>query len=699
MKKLIFRVVLVLVVLGLAYGGYRLLQQLPQRQQQVPTAKVRQGDVVIRTFARGELRAVRSAMLIAPNLFGTVQITRLAALGAFAKEKDLVAEFDDAEVRSRLEERQLEIDQLDEQLKKSQADLAIRNNSDQVELLRTRYSVRRAELEVKRAELKSEIDRRKDQLTLTEARQRLKQLESDIKSRLQQAEAELAVLRERRNRAVLELEREKTRLRQVKLLAPMSGLVAIRQSRPMGGMFFSGMQLPDYREGDQVYPGTPVADVLDLSELEVAAKVGELDRANLEEGQVVLMRLDAVPGKVFHGKIKSLSGTASANVWSGDPAKKFDVIFSVDMKELLTGLGAKPEQIKRVLETAEQNRKRPSSPSMMASSMFGMGGPPGGAMMIMQQGGAPGGMPGGMPGGAAGGGMMTMRMGAGGEGSEGGQRRAEGGGEGGQAGEGRRAGGMMRFGGNLSEEDQKKLREVMEKELAGRSMRDLSQEERQKIFAKIQEVVKLPAGAGRPGGTPGQPGAAGEGPRAASGESRVGLRPATEGERQGRRGSGEGGREGRGGQPGEGGEQPQMTRAFGFGGPQQFTEKDLEDAKLPPPPEEESQLEVLLRPGLLADVEIIVEKIPSAIHVPAQAVFEKDGKPVVYVMKEDTFELRQVRPLKRSESTMVIAEGLQAGEVVALSDPTARKSDKKQEQKPAGGGPSIPAGGGSRGGR
>ena len=51
--------------------------------------------------------------------------------------------------------------------------------------------------------------------------------------------------------------------------------------------------------------------------------------------------------------------------------------------------------------------------------------------------------------------------------------------------------------------------------------------------------------------------------------------------------------------------------------------------------EEDSQLDVLLRPGLLADVEIIVEKIPNAIHVPAQAVFEKDGKQIVYVRKTD----------------------------------------------------------------
>jgi hypothetical protein len=56
------------------------------------------------SYARGELRAVRSYALTAPNLFGTVQVTRLAPLGAFAREKDLIVEFDDSELLSRVEE-------------------------------------------------------------------------------------------------------------------------------------------------------------------------------------------------------------------------------------------------------------------------------------------------------------------------------------------------------------------------------------------------------------------------------------------------------------------------------------------------------------------------------------------------------------------------------------------------------------------
>jgi len=106
-------------------------------------------------------------------------------------------------------------------------------------------------------------------------------------------------------------------------------------------------------------------------------------------------------------------------------------------------------------------------------------------------------------------------------------------------------------------------------------------------------------------------------------------------------------------------------------------------------------LEVLLRPGLLADVEIIVEKIPNAIHIPAQAVFDKNGTPIEYVQKARRFEERPIQIAKRSESTMVIAGGLQPGDVVALADPNAKKGDKKAAEKKGGAGvPAVPAGGG-----
>ncbi|MCP5119348.1 MAG: HlyD family efflux transporter periplasmic adaptor subunit [bacterium] len=658
-KSILLRLILVVAVLAAGWYSYRFVAQLQQSQREVATTTVRRGDVVVRTYSRGELRAVRQMTLTAPNLFGTVQVTRLAPLGAYARENDLIVEFDDAEVQSRLEEKELELEQIEERIKKSEADLAIRNNQDDVELLRARYAVRRAGLEVQRNELLSKIEARKNELNAEEADRRLEKLKSDILSRRKQAEAELAVLREEKRKAELEQQREKDRLGRVKLLAPMTGLVAIRQQRT--SFFFAGTQMPDIREGDELRPGIPVADILDLSELEVVARVGELDRANLTEGQEVVIRLDALADTEVRGKIKSLSGTASADVYSNDPAKKFDVTFEVDMRELLTALGAKPEQIERMIVQAEQNRKRGvgssggggfgSAAAMMAmmggGGRGGAGGGGGGFAGGGGAGGFPGGGAGGFPGGSAAGG-------AGGGG--GGQRGAGAGGGGRRGGAGGGTDFVKRMLQRLPEDQRKKAQETIDKELDGKKMEDLSQSARRSLMQKIRGLM---------GGGQG-------------------------GQRAGRQGGGQGA-------PGGAAERERQAAA-------QREQQRIANAKLPPPPEEDSQLDVLLRPGLLADVEIIVEKIPDAVNIPVHAVFEKENKPMVYVKVGNRFEERMIKPLKQSESTMVIAEGLSEGEIVALADPNAKPGEKRRAQPSGSVGGGSPmggfggGGGGARGG-
>ena len=592
MKKVIFRVVVVAAVLLAGWLGYGFVKKMPDKKREVAVTKVRQGDVVIRAFTRGELRAVRSETLVAPNLNATVQVTRLAPLGAFAREKDLIVEFDDSEVLSRMEETELGLQSTDENIKQREAELAIRNNQDQVDLLKYRYAVRRAELQVQRNPLLGAIDAKKNVLALEEAKQRLAQFEGDIQGRREQAEAQLALLRQQRQRNAIELARDQQRLRQTKLLASMSGIVSIRQN-VFGGARQFGAQAPDIREGDQVQPGMPIADILDLSEMELVAKVGELDRANLVEGQEAIIRLDALAGKPVRGRIKSLSSTASANVMAGDPSKKFDVLFSIDMEELLRAVGATPQQIREIMATAERNRNRAPTRSAI----------PSGAMEAL---------------------FNAIAAGAGG------------------------GNGMPAFGGPMP--------------------------------AFGMQMPGAPGGAQAGASGRRRGGAEGDTPAAQAG--RTGGSP--QGERGGRGGQGGEGFPGRGGR-GEGG----FGGFGGFGGRGGPSDEDLKNAKLPAPPDEESGLQILLRPGLLADVEIIVEKIPNAIHVPAQAVFDKDGRPVVYVQTaEGKFQERPVKILKRSESTMVISEGLQPGELIALSDPTGGAGGKKKQEKKAGGGAS-----------
>src|ERR1035438_8491110 len=53
-----------------------------------------------------------------------------------------------------------------------------------------------------------------------------------------------------------------------------------------------------------------------------------------------------------------------------------------------------------------------------------------------------------------------------------------------------------------------------------------------------------------------------------------------------------------------------LRRVSNVGG---YTDEDRKNARLPLPPEQDSQVQLMLRPGLLADVEIQVEKLPDVI--------------------------------------------------------------------------------------
>jgi len=640
-KKAIIRTTGLAVLVAGGWYGYRWYQSLPQRIESIPTAKVQRGEVVIRAYSRGELHAVRAITLLAPNLNGTVQVTDLAPLGSLAKEKDLIVEYDDSERQAALEEAQLSVQSVDEQIKQATADLAIQQSKDKVELLKTRYDVRRAELEVKRNDIIDAIDAKKNLLQLEESKRALQQLDADIQARQEQADSKLAVLRQNRQRNLLEVQRELRRLADTRTLATITGLVSIKQNR--AGYINFGQQLPEIREGDTLQPGMPVADLLDLSELEVWAKIGELDRANLREDQEALLQLDAIPDKRFHGKIKTMSGSATSDVFSGDPSKKFDVIFSVDMRELLTALGMKPADIDRIMATAAENAKK--NVVNTARTFFAdlQGAQPGQDQQQSQGAGRRGGQ--GAPG--------QGGRGQGGAGSSLPGRGDSPAGAGGQSGPG--GGGRGAFA-NLSDEDRQKMRDLRQK------LQAATGEERDKLQKEMQafmEKLGLP-GRGGFGGGRGEGGSGGQGgPGGGRGDNA----------------GGPGGFGGRGGGGGFGG--------FGFGGrgvqgSQPYSEEERKNAKLPLPPEQDSQVQALLRPGLLADVEIVIEKIPNALHIPAQAIFQKDGKPVVYVQKEGKFVVREIQLLKQSESLMVLSGGVQPGEIIALADPTADKSEKKK---------------------
>jgi HlyD family secretion protein len=323
------------LLLGVATGVGVSLQHLRQPARGLPTARVKRGSLDIRVYATGELRASQSVMVVAPSVAGSLRIVRLAKTGTHVRPGDEVVAFDPSEQQYNLEQARFDFQESEQEIAKAQADAAVQGAKGQVDLLKAKFGVRSAQLDVSRNELVSAIDAKKNLLALDEAQRRLAQLEKDIQSHSTSNEAALAVAKEKSHKARLAMQQAEENIKNMVVRATMDGLVAVKENeRASGGFYFPGMKLPEYREGDEVGAGSMVAEVLNVGQMEIQSQVEESERANINAGQPVEVRVDAVPDQPFRGKVKSVAGMASREpFWSGNTTSKFDVVIGLDKSQ------------------------------------------------------------------------------------------------------------------------------------------------------------------------------------------------------------------------------------------------------------------------------------------------------------------------------------------------------------------------------
>jgi multidrug efflux pump subunit AcrA (membrane-fusion protein) len=334
-RLLIWVVAIVALAAGIAAVVGARSVKLPAKTDEIPLAEVKRGDIDLQVHATGELRANHSMMLSAPAVGGdSLQITHLVRTGATVKKGDLVFEFDPTEQEYKLEQNRSELQQAEQEITKAKADATVLAAVDKVTLLKYKYDVRRAELDVQKNELVSKIDGDKNLLALQQARRVLEEEEKDIESHKASGQAATYLAQEKYNKAKLAMDTAQQNLDKMKVTAPMDGLVSIQKNmNASGGIFFTGMTLPDFREGDQVQSGNPVAEVVDPAGMDLTAKIGEQDRTNVQAGQAAEVVFDAMPGRVFHGKVKSVGGAGARNFFSSNSSGSFDVAITLDQMD------------------------------------------------------------------------------------------------------------------------------------------------------------------------------------------------------------------------------------------------------------------------------------------------------------------------------------------------------------------------------
>jgi len=314
---------------------------LPDTRPAVPTAKVIRGPLKLTVYATGELRAGRTVSLVAPPAGGALRILKLVPTGSVVKKDDVVVQFDPSDQQYNLAQARSDLEGAEQEIVKLRADNAVQASQDKLNLLTARYDVRRGELNAAGNEFVGAIDAKKNELTLDEARQHLAQLERDSAARVSTSQAALAVLEEKRHKAQLAMERAQSIIDHLDVTSPIDGLMSVKENRDGQYFFFSGMVLPEYKEGDTTASGRNIADVIEAGRMEVRAQVTEVDRGNLQTGQSAVVEIDALPGRTYTAKVGPLGTTAAqGSFFQTTAVRKFDIVLDLDHPDPMMRAGS-----------------------------------------------------------------------------------------------------------------------------------------------------------------------------------------------------------------------------------------------------------------------------------------------------------------------------------------------------------------------
>ena len=95
----------------------------------------------------------------------------------------------------------------------------------------------------------------------------------------------------------------------------------------------------------------------------------------------------------------------------------------------------------------------------------------------------------------------------------------------------------------------------------------------------------------------------------------------------------------------------------------------------PPPKNFDLRLALLemdprIRPGMTAIARIATERISNQVLVPSEAVFQKDGSPMVYELDGSQFVERKIQISRRGKEQAAVTSGIQPGAKIAARRPT-----------------------------
>ena len=283
-----------------------------------------QFDIIITTT--GELEAESSVDISGPSLMNsrrmrmtTFDITDLVPEGTEVKAGDYVATLDRTSFENTLKDAEEELETLVTNLEVTALDTAVSLSSLRDNILNLRYSVEEAQITLDQSTYESPSTIRQAEIAVDKANRTLEQAIKSYELSVEQAKSDFRKAQTDVTEQRVYVEDLRKVLEQFVVTAPSDGMVIYKKDRD-GSKITIGSSINPF---DNV-----VATLPDMSQMQSKTYVNEVDVSKVEEGQAVIIEIDAFPDKSYTGVVESV-----ANIGEQLPnadAKVFEVIISVN---------------------------------------------------------------------------------------------------------------------------------------------------------------------------------------------------------------------------------------------------------------------------------------------------------------------------------------------------------------------------------
>lgn len=307
----------------------------------LPTANARRGEFLVLVRCRGELSARRSVQITAPVNVPDLQIVWLAPAGSDVAPGQVVIRFDPSAARQQINEHTAAMRAAQANLDQALAQARITAEKDKLDLATAQFDLAKARLEASKLAIVSAIQGEESKIDAGLAEKKVRVQEATNHLHLKSDEAKLASLTRLREQERRELEITNHQLAAMEVRSPGKGIITYLSNYSQGWM-----NAQAYKVGDHAPPGAGLAEIPDLSTIQMESKVEEVDRGRISLNDAVLVHIDAIPEKTWSARLVGVSPLTEQN-FEWPPTRNFKSYAALDQpdKRLRPGMNASADVV------------------------------------------------------------------------------------------------------------------------------------------------------------------------------------------------------------------------------------------------------------------------------------------------------------------------------------------------------------------